>query len=136
MEIHVIEVGQKRLLVACNTKASHNNKKDINTRIPWKFDLSSLKCFIKNIPASYFDSRLINLSMNAHPLMSSNLDFISSILFLFLFVFFFVCLHHIMALSNDRTSCPLLGPSIATFVHKKRACLYGGLALHQNFWGT
>ncbi len=44
-----------------------------------------------------------------------------------LFFFSVACLHHIMALSNDKTSCTFLCPSIAIFVHKKHARLYGGL---------
>ena len=60
------------------------------------------------------------------------------ILFLAFFFFsfsflFFACLHHIMALSNDETSCTFLRPSFATFVRKERACLYGGLAYARTF---
>jgi hypothetical protein len=53
--------------------------------------------------------------------------------FSFFFLASFACLCHIMALSNDKTSCSFRCPSIANFVCKKRACLNGGLAYARTF---
>ncbi len=38
-----------------------------------------------------------------------------------------------MTLSNDKTSCTFLRPSVAIFVCKKRACQHGGLAYAKTF---